>query len=262
MGLIYTVATMKGGVGKTSFISNLAAAMVRTQPDARVLLMDTDPKGNLAIAFGKPPAEFTHTIYEVFAGEAPIHDVKVSLIDRLDLLPANHRMLTFNFAAFRHPLELLKDKIEEVREQYDFIFIDTPSDIGMLMGNVLGAVDRIIIPFEPELFAVAALVQMTDVIQNVQNHRPELIIDGIVAMKVDEVTGLNAEMLPLVREYCSGKGLHMYETFIPKSARYAQTVAYEQRPAFLSSPGDRYISPYRELVKEVLEHAAKKSTVS
>jgi chromosome partitioning protein len=262
MGLIYTVATIKGGVGKTSFISNLAAAIVRSQPLARVLIVNSDPKGNLAIAFGKSPVEFRHTIYDVFVGEAPIQEVKVSLIDRLDLLPANHRMFTFNFAASRNPLELLTDKIEEVREQYDFIFIDTPSDVGMLMGNVLGAVDRMIIPFEPELFAVAALIQMTDVIQNVQKHRPELVIDGIVAMKVDEVTGLNAEMLPLVREYCRAKGLYMYETFIPKSTKYVQTVAYEQRPAYLSTPRDRYISPYGELVKEVLEHAAKKSTVS
>ncbi|MFM9278612.1 ParA family protein [Paenibacillus jiagnxiensis] len=258
MGLIYAVATTKGGVGKTSFVSNLGAAVARTQPHARVLLVDTDPKGNLAIAFGKSPVEFTLTIYDVLAGEVPIQDVKVPLIDGLDLIPANQRMFNFPFAASPNPLDLLKGMIEEVREQYDFIFIDIPSDIGMLTSNVLGAADRIIIPFEPELFAVAALVQMTDIILNFQkNYRPELIIDGVVAMKVDEVTGLNAEMLPLVREYCGAKGFgnidipDFYETLKKLQFHVQQGHFPDTNKSFTPSKSN---FEYQNAVHDLLKH--------
>ncbi|MDP4099310.1 ParA family protein [Paenibacillus sp. P96] len=263
MGIIYAVVTNKGGVGKTSFISNLAAAMVKKLPKARVLLVDTDPKGNLAIAFGKSPAQLKHTIYNALTEEVPIQDVKIPLIERLDLIPANQRMASLTFDASPDPLYLLKSSLEEIRDPYDFIFIDTPSAIGMLMWNVLGAADRIMIPIEPETFAVAAMVQMADVIQDFQKkHRPELIIDGIVAMKVDDITALYSEMLPLARKYCHSKGLHMYDTVIPKSMQYANSVAYERRPAFLSTPKHRFIAPYGEMVREVLAHAAEKTTVS
>ncbi|MFB5268861.1 ParA family protein [Paenibacillus enshidis] len=263
MGIIYGVVTNKGGVGKTSFISNLAAAMVRELPEARVLLVDTDPKGNLAIAFGHSPAQLEHTLYDMMMEGVPIQEVSIPLMNRLDLIPSNRRIAALAFDMSPNPLYRLKDLLKTIRDQYDYIFLDTPSDIGILMGNVLGAADRIIIPFEPEMFAMAAMIQTVEIVQDFQkNRRPKLIIDGIVAMKVDDVTALYSEMLPLAREYCRSHGLTMYETIIPKSMRYASTVAYERRPAFLSMPGDRYISPYAELVKEVLEHGEEKTAIS
>lgn len=261
MAIVYAVSANKGGVGKTSFVTNIATAIVTKQPKARVLIIDTDPQGNASMAFGKVPAHFEETIYDVLVDGVSMDAVKVPLMDRLDLVPANKDMATLVFdvladvETYRRPLYLLKGPLDAIRDQYDFIFIDTPPDMGLIAGNVFAAADRVIIPFEPETFAVAGIIQVIEVVEDFQQkHRPELVIDGIVAMKVDSRTILHSEMLPKARKYCLEHGLHMYETVISKSIRFANATAYEGQPAVLADPGNHLVKSYYDILEEVLTH--------
>lgn len=269
MAVVYAVSANKGGVGKTSFVTNIATAIVMKQPMARVLIVDTDPQGNASMAFGKAPAQFEQTIFDVMVDGVPMESVKVTLMDRLDLVPANKDMATLVFdvladvETYNRPLYLLKGPLDAIRDQYDFIFIDTPPDMGLIAGNVFAAADRVIIPFEPETFAVAGIIQVIEVIEDFQKkHRPELVIDGIVAMKVDTRTTLHSEMLPKARQYCVSHGLHMYQSVISKSIRFANATAYEGRPAVVADPGNHLVDAYYEVLEEVLAHGKEQAQIT
>lgn len=269
MGTIYAVSANKGGVGKTSFVTNIAAAIVQKNRKARVLILDTDPQGNASMAFGKTPGQFTETIYDVLMDGLDLEAIKVPLMDRLDLVPSNKRMATLVFdvlddtETYKRPLYLLKAALDKVREKYDYIFIDTPPDMGLIAGNVFIAADRVIIPFEPETFAVAGIIQVIEVIQDFQKkHRPDLVIDGIVAMKVDSRTVLHSEMLPKARQYCEKNNFHLYETVITKSIRFANATAYEGQPAVFADSSNPIVAAYYSIMKEVLAHGKKTAGVS
>ncbi|MBU8763749.1 ParA family protein [Micrococcus luteus] len=268
MGIVYSVSANKGGVGKTSFVSNMAAAIVQKQRKARVLIIDTDAQGNASLAFGKNPRDYEHTIYDVLVNGMAIDAVKVNLIDRLDLLPSNVEMdfLDFdvlgNIEKYKRPFQLLKGPLDAVRDQYDYIFIDTPPAMGLVAGNVLVAADRVIVPFAPETFAVSGIVRVIDAIKDFrQKQNPDLKIDGIVAMMVDSRTVLHSEMLEKARQYCDKNKYHIYETVIPRSIRFANSTAYDGKPAVLSDGSNHIVAAYYDLMKEVLEHGKTASSV-
>lgn len=261
MGIVYSVSANKGGVGKTSFVTNLAAAIVQKKPKSRVLILDTDAQGNAAMAFGKNPKDYEHTLYDVLVKGASIEEVKVNLIDRLDLVPSNADMdfLDFdvltNIDKYKEFFYLLKKPIEAVRNQYDYIFIDTPPSMGLIAGNVLVAADRVIVPFVPETFAVSGIIRVVDAINDFRKKQnPQLQIDGIVALMVDLRTSLHSEMLPKARQYCQKNNYHLYETIIPKSIRFANSTAYVGEPAVLSDSSNHIVAAYYELMEEVLTH--------
>lgn len=264
MAVVYSVSANKGGVGKTSFVTNLAAAIIQKRPKSRVLIVDTDAQGNAALAFGKNPKSFINTIYDVLVEGKSINDVKIQLTDRLDLLPSNVDMDFLDFDVltnqekYRNPFHLLVGPLKEIKDQYDYIFIDTPPSMGLVAGNVLVAADRVIIPFVPETFAVSGIIRVIDAITDFrEKQNPDLEIDGVVGMMVDSRTVLHSEMLAKARQYCVENGFHIYETVIPRSIRFASATAYEGVPAVMSDANNPIVSAYFELMKEVLVHGKK-----
>jgi chromosome partitioning protein len=261
MGIVYSVSANKGGVGKTSLVTNLAAAIALKKSKVRVLIVDTDAQGNASLAFGKNPKNYENTIFNVLVEGKRIDDVKVKLTDNLDLLPSNVDMDFLDFDVltnqdkYKQPFRLLAKPLNAVREQYDYIFIDTPPSMGLVAGNVLVAADRVIIPFAPETFAVSGIVRVIDAINDFrQKQNQNLKIDGIVGMMVDSRTVLHSEMLTKARQYCVQNGYHMYETIIPRSIRFASSTAYEGVPAVLSDANNPIVAAYFELMEEVLAH--------
>ncbi|KAA8757778.1 ParA family protein [Paenibacillus sp. UASWS1643] len=268
MGIVYAISANKGGVGKTSFVTNLAAAIVLKKPKARVLIVDTDAQGNAALAFGKTPKSFENTIYEVMAGGESIEAVRINLMDRLDLVPSNVDMDFLDFDVltnqdrYKRPFNLLQEPLERIRAQYDYIFIDTPPAMGLVAGNVLVAADRVIVPFAPETFAVAGIVRVLEAINDFkEKQNSALQIDGMVGMMVDSRTVLHSEMLAQARKYCHENGYHLYETIIPRSIRFAASTAYEGKPAVLSDSDNHIVAAYFKLMTEVLEHGEKRTQI-
>ncbi|AOZ94935.1 ParA family protein [Paenibacillus crassostreae] len=264
MSIIYAVSANKGGVGKTSFVTNMAAAIVQKQPKVRVLIVDTDAQGNASLAFGKNPKSYEDTIYDVLTGGKNIEDIVVNLAERLDLLPSNVDMDFLDFDVltnqdkYKKPFHLLKDPLDRIKDNYDYIFIDTPPAMGLTAGNVLVAADRVIIPFSPETFAVSGIVRVIDAINDFrQKQNPNLEIDGIVGMMVDSRTVLHSEMLAKARQYCDQHEHHMYTTIIPRSIRFASATAYDGIPAVMSDANNSIVAAYFELMEEVLAHGQK-----
>ncbi|MCP3765054.1 ParA family protein [Domibacillus sp. A3M-37] len=264
MAEIYAVSTNKGGAGKTSLVTNLAGAIVK-QSDKKVLIIDTDGQGNTSIAFGLSPHEIEDTIYDVLLGIKEAKDVIIEVTEQLHVLPSNNDMnfLEFdilpNLQKYSDPFNLLKKAINSVRDEYDYIFLDTPPSMGLVAGNVLAVSDQVIIPFVPEMFAVSGLVRVIQAIEDFKGKvNPSLKVAGIVGMMVDSRTTLHSQMLQQARRYCLENDLVLYETIVPKSIRFANSTAYEGKPATWTDANNQIVSSYFELMKEVFEYGKTK----
>lgn len=265
MAEIFAISMNKGGVGKTSLVTNLAGAITK-RLKKRVLIVDTDGQGNSSIAFGLKPQEFEHTIYDVLLGEVPIEKAIVSINEHLDILPANNDMnfiefdILPNIQQYQKPFSLLKKALEEVKSNYDLIFIDAPPSMGLVSGNVLAAADKVILPFVPEMFAVSGVIRVVEAINDFKaKENPALEVAGIVGMMVDSRTTLHSEMLQQARRYCLESDLTMFETIIPKSIRFANSTAYEGKPATWTDSSNPIVAAYFELMKEVIVENGKKT---
>jgi chromosome partitioning protein len=267
MGEIYAISMNKGGVGKTSLVSNLAGAITK-KLKKRVLLVDTDGQANTSIAFNLKPQDFEYTIYDVLTGEKTAKEVIVPVNEYLDILPSNNDMnfLEFdilpNIQQYAKPFSLLKNALEEIKDSYSIVLIDTPPSMGLVTGNVLAAADKVIIPFVPETFAVSGLVRVIEAIEDFKSkENPALEIAGIVGMMVDSRTTLHSEMLQQARRYCVENDLKMFETIIPKSIRFANSTAYEGQPATWTDSNNSIVAAYFDLMKEVIREYGQKATI-
>ncbi|AQX56541.1 chromosome partitioning protein ParA [Priestia flexa] len=254
----------KGGVGKTSLVTNLAGAITK-QMKKKVLIIDTDGQGNSSIAFGfKQPNDFEYTIYDVLMGEKNAKDVIIEVSPHLHILPSNKDMnfLEFdilpNLHQYGEPFKLLTRHVVGIQDQYDYIFIDTPPSMGLVAGNVLAIADKVIIPFAPETFGVNGLINVIEGVSDFKKkENPSLEIAGVVGMMLDSRTSLHGELIKQARQYCFEHDINMCDTVIPKSIRFANATAYDGKPATWSDSNNPIVKAYYELLEEVLPHGKK-----
>lgn len=261
---VYAVSMNKGGVGKTSLVSNLAGAISRSEKK-KILIIDTDGQGNSSIAFGLNPSEFQDTIFDVLLGQTEMENVIVKIDEYIDIVPANEDMNFFEFdilpgiQKYDQPFHLLRKSMQSVLNNYDYVFIDTPPSMGLVAANVLTAADKVIIPFVPEVFGVKGLIRIVEAINDLkESENPNLDILGVVGMMVDSRTVLHSEMLQQARRYCLEHEIHMFETIIPRSIRFANSTAYDGKPATWTSSSNPIIKAYFELMNEVFEYGKEK----
>ena len=261
---VYAVSMNKGGVGKTSLVSNLAGAISKSEKK-KILIIDTDGQGNSSIAFGLNPSEFHNTIFDVLLGHTGMESVIVKIDECIDIVPANEDMNFFEFDVlpgiqkYNQPFHLLRQSMQGVLNNYDYVFIDTPPSMGLVAANVLTAADKVIIPFVPEAFGVKGLIRIVEAINDLKvSENPNLDILGVVGMMVDSRTVLHSEMLQQARRYCVENEIHMFETIIPKSIRFANSTAYEGKPATWTDSNNPIVKAYFELMNEVFEYGKTK----
>lgn len=255
MAKIWAVSTNKGGVLKTSITTNLAGVISK---ENRVLIVDTDNQGNCLLTFGKNPDKLEKSLYDVLIGEIPAEKAIVKVHKNIDLIPANDDMAFFEFDVlsdrkkFPRPFHLLRDRLEGLKTKYDYILVDTPPNLGLTQGNVLTFVDQVMIPFQPENYSMRSLVKIIQAIQSFrERHNPDLSILGIVATLIDSRTTLHAEVLKECRQYCDKNNIRMFDTVIPRTVRYAASVAFDRLPATLAQPKNSIVSHYFDLYREV-----------
>jgi chromosome partitioning protein len=246
--------------GKTSLVTNLSGAIER-ESNKKILIIDTDGQGNASIAFGLNPHEYKDTLYDVLVGEKRLKDIIIEIEDNIHIAPSNNDMNFLEFdilpdiQQYNKPFELLRKAIEDVKDDYDYIFIDTPPSMGLVAGNVLSVADKVIIPFAPEMFAVTGLIRVVEAINEFKNkENPSLEIEGVVGMMVDGRTKLHSEMLEQAKGYCMSKDIKMYETLIPKSIRFANSFAYEQKPATMTDYRNYLVKSYFSLAEEMISN--------
>lgn len=269
MAHIFTVCMNKGGVGKTSLITHLAAVISTEHPHRKILVIDADPQGNAAIIFGFNPELPEFTMYDVFLGTKQLEEILIPVTANLDLAPASDKlnMLEFHILtrldSFKSPFLLLKLAVDRIKQHYDYIFIDCPPSLGLIAGNALKAATGVIIPFVPEAFSVKGLqrvIQTIDSFGTKDEPAPDIV--GIVAMMVDGRSRLHQELLESASEFCSKKGIKLFETVIPRSMGFANAAAYEGKPAVWSNRPNPAATAYYSLAKEVIQHAKKKKRIA
>jgi chromosome partitioning protein len=252
---IIAVSTNKGGVLKTSITTNLAGALCKRH---KVLIIDTDNQGNVLVSFGVNPDNVEMTLYDVLVGGLDPNKAIISVHPNIDVLPANDDMsfLEFDVLSNREkyptPFKMLETAMNSLKKRYDYIFIDSPPNLGLVQGNVLTYADSVIIPFQPEGYSMRSLIKILNAIQNFkEKHNQKLEIMGVVATLVDQRTTLHSEVLQQCRRYCTENGIRMFETVIPRSVRFAASVAYERKPATLTDAKNPLVRAYFNLLQEV-----------
>ena len=259
MGKIIVIANQKGGVGKTTTAVNLSASMARL--GKRVLLVDIDPQGNATSGLGVEKSD-TVNIYDLLLGEADIKDCIIKNITKgLSLIPS-----TIDLAAAEIELStldqkelLLKNELQKVKDQYDFILIDCPPSLNLLTINAMCAAESAIVPMQCEYYALEGLTQLLTTIELVTNRlNDELKIEGIVFTMYDARTNLAQQVVENVRENLD---LHIYKSVIPRNVRLAEAPSYgmaiiDYDPR--SSGADSYMKLAKEVIKMNRKNRQKK----
>ena len=226
MARIIAVANQKGGVGKTTTAVNLAAALARTPQ--RVLLVDLDAQGNATMGSGVDKRELERSTCDVLLREADIRATVVKTPEGFDLLPGNIDLTAAEIRLMDVPQrELrLKEPLETVRGDYDFIIIDCPPALSLLTLNALTAADSVLVPMQCEYYALeglSALIETIDALRGQLN--PQLEIEGVLRTMFDVRNNLaNAVSAELTTHF----GDKVFRTIVPRNVRLAEAPSHGQ----------------------------------
>lgn len=253
----------KGGVGKTFTAENLGVGLV--QAGKKVLLVDMDPQASLTISLGYPrpdelPVTISDMLKEVVLDEPLSYQSGIlTHPEGVDLIPSSIDLsgLEVSLVNAMSRESVLKQYLEPLRKDYDFIILDSMPSLGMLTINALAASDQLIIPVQAQYLSAKGLEQLLQTVNKVKRQiNPGLRIEGILLTMVDVRTNNAKEISGLIRE-TYGSRLKVFDIEIPRSVRAAE-ISAEGKSIFAHDPGGKVAAAYQELTKEVIRDAEKR----
>lgn len=256
MGKIIAIANQKGGVGKTTTSINLAAGLAYL--DQKVLLVDLDPQGNASQGIGATKHDFDLSTYDLLINEYSVDDIKINLtIPPLDIIPATIDLAGADLEMNRFKVgsdKILKNKLDPIKDDYDYVIIDCPPSLGLLNTNALTAADSVLIPVQSEYYALEGLTQLLSTIRLVQKlFNPNLKIEGVLLTMLDLRTKLSIEVQQEVRKYFKD---HVYKVNIPRNVTLSEAPSRGQS-IFEYDVQSVGAKSYAALAKEVLQRNNK-----
>lgn len=250
MGRTIAVANQKGGVGKTTTTINLSASLAAK--GKKVLVIDMDPQGNTTSGFGIDKNDLENTVYELILGECSIQECLMrNIVDNVSMIPSN-----VNLAAAEIELigvdkkeYILKNEVDWIRDQYDFVVIDCPPSLSMLTVNAMTTADTVLVPIQCEYYALEGLSQLIHTVNLVRERlNPTLNIEGILFTMYDSRTNLSTQVVENVKNHLNQR---IYKTMIPRNIRLAEAPSYGM-PISMYDPKSAGAESYMALADEVI----------
>lgn len=251
MGRIIAIANQKGGVGKTTTAINLASCLAEIGKE--ILVIDIDPQGNTTSGFGLDKDEIENTVYELMLDECTIKEsmIKVENIEHLTIIPSNVNLAgaEIELLGINEKEYILKNAVDYIKDDYDFIIIDCPPSLSLLTINALTAANTALIPIQCEYYALEGLNQVLKTVNLVQKKlNPELEVEGVVFTMYDSRTNLSLEVVENVKEHLNE---NIYKTIIPRNVRLAEAPSYGM-PINMYDSRSTGAENYRLLAAEVI----------
>ncbi len=219
------VFNQKGGVGKTTTVINLSACLA--DKGKKVLMIDIDPQGNTTSGIGVDKTALDKTIYDMLInGEDPQNCIIETKRNNLFIIPSSVQLAgaEIELTEIQKRELKLRECIERIKSEYDYIFVDCPPSLGLLSINALSAVDSVLIPIQCEYYALEGVGQLVNTIKLVKKSlNPDLEIEGVVLSMFDGRTNLSIQVVDEVKKYFRGK---VYTTMIPRNVRLAEAPSH------------------------------------
>ncbi len=247
---IIAVANQKGGVGKTTTVMNLGAALA--ERGAQVLVIDMDPQANSTSGLGIDPSRARLTVYHLLSGEASIDEVATaSAVPGLHVVPSQVALAgaEIELVTEEHREGRLRKALSALTGGFGYVLIDCAPSLGLLTLNALAAADQALVPLQAEYFALEGLAHLLYTIQLVRmNLNPKLEVAGILVTQFDARTTLSWDVLNEVRRAYPDK---LYQTLIPRNIRVSEASSHGQ-PVTIYDPTCRGAQAFRQLAEEVM----------
>lgn len=247
---VIAVINQKGGVGKSTSVINLSACLGENKK--KVLVIDFDPQGNSTSGYGIEKDELEHDVYDVILDGFPIEDAIIETCEpNVFIVPATIQLATaeIELVSLEKRESILKEAVNRVKDEFDYVLIDCPPSLGLLTINALIAANSLIIPIQCEYYALEGVAKLLESMEMVKRHKnPNLEIFGVLMTMYDSRTTLSKQVVDEVRRYF---GKTMFKTIVPRNVKLSEAPSHGL-PVIKYARVSKGSLAYMKLAKEVV----------